>query len=87
MTYSIEDDLEIPGLGKGGETAVVGAFDIVGETAGRELFGGQVILQAVTTDSLTAATGVGAVALVQILILFTFHSLILSSLRVALYGS
>ena len=65
--------LQVPCFGEGDEAAVVGAFDVVGKTAGRKLLTAQVVLEALAADALAAASRVTAIAEIHICLLLTFH--------------
>jgi hypothetical protein len=56
------------------EAAVVGAFGIRRETAGRQLPLREVIREAVATDALFGTTAIGAIATSKIRFFFTIHS-------------
>jgi hypothetical protein len=60
-------------LGEGLEAAVVGSLDLVGEAAGGKLPGRQMIAQAITAGSFSAAAGIRAVAVLQISLFAAFH--------------
>jgi len=66
--------LEVPGLGKCREAPVVGLLYVIVETTGRELFGGEMITQAVTTCAFSAAAGITTIAVLEILFFFAFHN-------------
>ncbi len=70
---------QLPGPGEGLEAAVVGPLDVVGEATGGQLFRGQVIAQAVAAGAFAVAAGVGAIAVLHILRLSTFHRALVSS--------
>jgi hypothetical protein len=65
--------LQIPCLGKGPETAVVGFFRVIWKTACRQLFAFEVILQAFTADALTAASRIAAITKIHIRLFLAFH--------------
>ena len=65
--------LEIPGFGEGFEAAIVGFFHVIGETAGGQLSALEMITQTIAADAFAGTAGIGAVAVFQIRILFTFH--------------
>ncbi len=61
-------------FGKALEGAVVGALDVIRETAGGELFHCQMVLEAFTANALSRAARVGAVAEFRVARLFAFHA-------------
>ena len=69
--------LQVPRLGEGGETAVVGLLCFRGKTAAGKLFAFEVVLQAVTANAFFAAR-VSAAAEIHVLFFFTFHHNVLS---------
>ena len=65
--------LQSPGLGEGLEAAVVSLFDIVREAAAWQLSGREMIAQAVAAGSFSGAAGIGATAVIEILVFLAFH--------------
>ena len=61
-------------LDKSFKRAVIGSFDVVGEQAGGQLPILPVIVQAVAAFCLAAAAWIGAVASLEVVTLFAFHS-------------
>jgi len=55
------------------ETAVVGLFDLVREATAGQLLTFQVVLQAFTANTFSAATRIAAIAKIHIRLFFTFH--------------
>jgi len=53
--------------------AVIGGFRVVGEGAGGQLAHLQVISDAVTANPFSGAWGIGAIAVLQVAVLFTVH--------------
>jgi hypothetical protein len=70
----LEMGLQRPCLGEGSKAAVIGPFDVVGEAAGRQFSGSQMIAQTFTAHALLAASGIGTVAVLQILLFLAFHN-------------
>jgi hypothetical protein len=71
-------ELQIPGFGEGLETAVVSAFDLIGEAAGRQLLRREMIAEAFATHAFLAAARVGTIAVLEVLLFLTFHVVVFS---------
>ena len=52
---------------------MAGAFNLVGETAGRKLLAAQVVLQAFTANPLAAASRITTITKIHIRLFLTFH--------------
>jgi hypothetical protein len=75
----LDPTLQIPRLGKGLKTAVVGLFRLIRKTARRQLFAPEMILQAFAADALAAASRIAAIAKIHVCVFFTVHHIVLSA--------
>jgi hypothetical protein len=79
--WLLSSELQPPRLGKGLEAAIIGLLCSGREATAGQLSGGQVIGQTFTAHALSAASLVGATAVLEVLLFLALHGRLLTFLH------